>query len=93
MNFKTLSKALDSQDAHQLLGNGVKLVSTQRQLDNGTISLAGTVRKQAISFKITATGAVMSNDFVVRYVSGTYPLQMYRAGLKTAVELLNKRMM
>jgi hypothetical protein len=88
---KTLDKVLQSTELQALLSKGLKVVSTDRQLQNGTIALAGKVRKQSISYKITANGAVLSNEFRARTVTGAYPLQQYRAGLKAAGELLAKR--
>jgi hypothetical protein len=88
---KTITKAIESAEAQALLASGLKLVSTARQLQNGTIALVGTVRKQPVSYKITANGAVLSNEFVARMVKGAYPLQQYRAGLRAAGQLLAKR--
>ncbi len=89
---KTINKVLSqSPEAKFLQAAGLKLVSTERQLANGTIALAGKVRKQPVSYKITANGAVLSNEFVARTVSGSTDYQVYKAGLKAAAELLTKR--
>jgi len=88
---KTVIKAIQSPEAQVLLNAGLKLVSTERQLANGTIALAGKVRKQPISYKITANGAVLSNEYVARTVTRSSALAQYRAGLKAAGELLAKR--
>lgn len=88
---KTLTKALQSPEAKTLLGAGLKVVSTERQLANGTIALAGKVRKQPVNYKITLNGIVLSNDFVARRVSGATDYQVYKAGLAAAAELLAKR--
>ena len=84
--------ALQSKEALHLLSAGLKFVSTDRQLDNGTIALAGRVNKQNVKYEITASGCVLSNAFVARTVRGTYPLDQYRRGLKAAGELLAKRL-
>ena len=63
----------------------LKVVSTERQLANGTIALTGKIRKQPISMKITASGAVLSNEFVARRVS------TYTEGVKAVSDLLNRR--
>jgi hypothetical protein len=88
---KTIIKALQSAEAQTLLNAGLKVVSTDRQLANGTIALAGKVRKQPISYKITANGAVLSNEFVARTVNAASALVQYRRGLAAAGELLAKR--
>lgn len=87
-----IMNALQSKEAQQLLTAGLTFVSTDRQLDNGTIALAGRVNNQHVKYEITATGAVLSNAFVARQVYGEYPLDQYRRGLKAAGELLAKRM-
>jgi hypothetical protein len=63
----------------------LKLVSTETQLANGTIALAGKIRKQPVSYKITASGAVLSNEFVARRVAG------YKQGIQAVAELAAKR--
>jgi hypothetical protein len=88
---KTIVRAIESAESQSLVSQGLKLVSTQRQLQNGTIALSGTVQGQEVSYKITANGIVLSNDYVARKVKGSYPLQQYRAGLRAAGELLAKR--
>jgi hypothetical protein len=88
---KTITKALQSKEAQTLLTAGLKVVSTDRQLANGTIALAGKVKRQPVSYKITAAGAVLSNEFVARTVLAATPLTQYKAGLRAAGELLAKR--
>ncbi len=89
---KIITKVLtQSPEAKALLAAGLKVVSTDRQLANGTIALAGKVRKQPVSYKITANGAVLSNDFVARQVSANTEYGLYKAGLAAAGELLAKR--
>lgn len=63
----------------------LKLVSTETQLANGTIALAGKIKKQSVSYKITANGAVLSNEFVARRVDG------YKQGIQAVAELAAKR--
>lgn len=89
--MSTITKALQSKEAQALLDSGLKLVSTDRQIENGTIALFGKVKKKHVSYKITAAGAVLSNEFVARRVQGGTQYQVYKAGLKAAAELLAKR--
>lgn len=63
----------------------LKLVSTETQLSNGTIALAGKIKKTPVSLKVTANGAVLSNEFVARRVGS------YTEGFKAVSELLDKR--
>ena len=63
----------------------LKLVSTETQLANGTIALVGKIKKQPVSYKITANGAVLSNEFVARRVAG------YKQGIQAVAELAAKR--
>lgn len=63
----------------------LKLVSTETQLENGTIALVGKIKKQPVSYKVTANGAVLSNEFVARRVSS------YAEGFKAVAELAAKR--
>ena len=63
----------------------LKLVSTETQLANGTIALIGKIKKQPVSYKITANGAVLSNEFVARRVAG------YKQGIEAVAELAAKR--
>lgn len=87
-----IETALLSDEARRLIAHGLQFVSTDRQLDNGTIVLAGTVQGAPVKYTITATGAVLSNRFVAREVHGQYPLDQYRKGLRAAGELLAKRL-
>lgn len=81
-----LKNALKSKSLQTLLeSRRLKVVSTARQIANGSIALAGKIRKQSISMKITANGAVLSNEFVARRV------ESYQAGIKAVAELLDKR--
>jgi len=88
---KNLTKALQSPEIQTLQSLGLKVVSTDRQLENGTIALTGKIRRQPVSYKITANGAVLSNEFVARTVWGDTPYKQYKAGLKAAIELAQKR--
>lgn len=93
--LKTLVRAIDSPEAERLLAAGLHLTSTSRQLTNGTLVFTGAAKKRPVSYKITASGAVLSNEFVARRVAttaGDYPLRRYRAGMKAAGELLAKRL-
>lgn len=87
-----IETALLSDEARRLIAHGLEFVSTDRQLDNGTIVFAGKVNDRPVQYAITAVGAVLSNRFVARSVRGQYPLDQYRKGLRAAGELLSKRL-
>lgn len=63
----------------------LKLVSSEKQLENGTIALIGKIKRQPVSYKVTANGAVLSNEYVARRVSS------YAEGFKAVAELVEKR--
>lgn len=63
----------------------LKLVSTDLQLANGTIALVGKIKKRPVSYKVTANGAVLSNEYVARRVGS------YAEGFKAVAELVEKR--
>jgi len=90
MQNRNITAVLRTKSYKNLEARGLKLVSTDRQLQNGTIALTGKVRtgRKTItpSYKITATGAVLSNEFVVRRVNG------YTEGLQAVTEILDKRL-
>lgn len=83
MSIKTVLKSKALQDL--IAARKLKLVSTDTQLANGTIALAGKIKKQPVSFKITAAGAVLSNEFVARRVAS------YKEGIAAVAELAAKR--
>ena len=86
---KQLSAATKTKQYQQLIDSGLKLVSTERQLENGTIALAGKVgrgrARATVNYTISADGNVRSNRFVARRVEN------YREGLTAVQELLSKR--
>lgn len=83
MSIKSVLKSKALQDL--IAARKLKLVSTETQLANGTIALTGKIKKQAVSYKITASGAVLSNEYVARRVSD------YKAGIAAVAELAAKR--
>ena len=84
--MKTVKTALKSKALQELIAaRKLKIVSTELQLDNGTIALAGKIKKQPVSYKITANGAVLSNEYVARRVAG------YKEGIQAVAELAAKR--
>ena len=93
---RTLSAVQRSKQFQNLINAGLKLVSTERQLANGTLAFSGKIRagRKTIrpSYAVTANGAVMSNEFVARRVDGETPNQVYREGLNAVAELLEKRL-
>lgn len=86
---KTLTAATKTKQFKSLMEAGLKLVSTERQLTNGTIALSGKIgrgRKAVkVNYAVTANGAVLSNEFVARRVDN------YREGFQAVQELLSKR--
>lgn len=94
---KTIAAALRTKQYNALVGAGLQLVSTERQLANGTLAFAGKVRvgRKTVrpSYKITANGAVLSNEFVARRVDEDLvgSINGYRQGLAAAAEILSKR--
>lgn len=82
----SIKTVLKSKGLQNLVSTyGLKLVSSERQLANGTLALVGKIRKQPVSYKITAAGAVLSNEFVARRVD------TYGQGIKAVAELASKR--
>lgn len=94
---RTLSAVQRSKQFQNLINAGLKLVSTERQLANGTLAFSGkikagrkTIRPQ---YSVTASGAVITNGkFTARRVDGETPNQVYREGLNAVAELLEKRL-
>lgn len=86
---KQISNATKTKQFQQLLQAGLKMVSTDRQIDNGTIALVGKVGRgrnaAKVNYTISADGNVRSNRFVARRVTN------YREGLTAVQELLAKR--
>jgi hypothetical protein len=86
---KQLSSATKTKQFKSLIDAGLKMTSTERQLENGTIALSGKIGRgrntKTVRYAITANGAVLSNEFVARRVTS------YREGLAAACELLAKR--
>lgn len=86
---KQISAATKTKTYQQLINAGLKMVSTERQLENGTIALAGKVgrgrNRATVNYTISADGNVRSNRFVARRVEN------YREGLSAVQELLAKR--
>ena len=91
---RTLAAVQRTKQYQELIDSGLQLVSTDRQLQNGTLAFTGKVKagRKTIrpSYKITANGAVLSNEFVARRVSGT-GVSIYRQGLEAVKEIFSKR--
>ncbi len=83
MSIASVIKSKALQDL--IAARKLKLVSTPLQLTNGTIALAGKIKKEPVSYKITANGAVLSNEYVARRVTG------YQQGIRAVAELAAKR--
>lgn len=93
---KTLAAAQRTKQFSNLIASGLTLVSTDRQLQNGTLAFSGKLKvgRKTIrpTYAVTATGAVISNEFVARRVSGETPTATYRQGLAAVSEILSKRL-
>lgn len=93
---KTLAAVRRSKQFQNLLSAGLKLVSTERQLQNGTLSFAGKIRKGRATlrptFSVTSTGAVISNKFTARRIEAESQAVTYKQGLAAVAELLEKRL-
>lgn len=87
---RNIASVLRTKQFKKLQERGLQLVSTDRQLENGTIALAGKFKagRKTIkpSYQITANGAVISNEYVARRVNG------YTEGLMAVSEILTKRL-
>lgn len=92
---KTLAAVQRTKQYNALISAGLQLVSTDRQLQNGTLAFTGKIKagRKTIrpSYKITAAGAVLSNEFVARRVEGD-GVAAYRQGLEAVAEILGKRL-
>lgn len=93
---KTLSSARRTKQFQKLTKLGLVLTSTDRQLQNGTLSFSGYYRvgdKTVVpTYSVTANGAVISNEFVARRVKGEKMSDVYKSGLQAVSELLTKRL-
>lgn len=92
---KTLAAVQRTKQYQSLLAAGLKLVSTERQLQNGTLAFSGKIKagRKTIrpAYAVTASGAVISNEFVARRVQAETPMSVYRQGLQAVSEMLQKR--
>lgn len=93
---KSLAAAKRTKQYQQLLDMGLQLVSTERQLSNGTLAFTGKfkVGRQIVQpqVAVTATGAVISNEFVARRVQAETAVGTYRQGLSAVAEIVSKRL-
>lgn len=83
--------ALNSADGQALLQTGLKDHSTDQQIQRGTIHLVGRIQRKPVSIKITRSGIVTSNEFVVRRLNTASEAHMYHEGVLAARELISKR--
>jgi hypothetical protein len=92
---RTLAAVQRTKQYQSLIAAGLQLASTERQLDNGTLVLTGKVRvgrkNVGVKYAVTATGAVISNEYTARRVTGATPTAQYREGLEAVAEILSKR--
>ncbi len=93
---KILAAVQRTKQYKSLIDSGLKLVSTERQLQNGTLKFTGKLRagRKTIkpSYVVTASGAVISNEFVARRIEAETPMATYRQGLEAVGEILSKRL-
>jgi hypothetical protein len=93
---KTIAAVQRSKPFQNLLAAGLQLVSTDRQLQNGTLAFSGKIKAGRKTIKptyaVTASGAVLSNEFVARRVTAEKATDQYRRGLSAVSELLDKRL-
>lgn len=96
MDKRTLNSATKTKQYKQLIAAGLIDTSTDRQLANGSIKLVGKFKqgRKTIrpSYVVTASGAVISNEFVARRVSGETEIDTYRQGFAAVKEILEKRL-
>jgi hypothetical protein len=96
-NAKILAAAQRTKQFNALIAAGLTLSSTDRQLQNGTLAFTGKVRvgRKTIrpTYAVTASGAVLSNEFVARRVDDDIvgSIDGYRQGLVAVSEILSKR--
>jgi hypothetical protein len=92
---KTLAAVQRTKQFKSLVDAGLQLVSTERQLQNGTLTFAGKIRvgRKTVQrlYSVTANGAVISNEFVARRVEADTPMALYRQGLEAVSEIFSKR--
>lgn len=92
---KTLAAVQRTKQFKSLIDAGLKLVSTERQLSNGTLAFSGKIKagRKTLrpTYAVTANGAVISNEFVARRVDAETPVATYRQGLEAVAEILSKR--
>lgn len=98
MNKKTLTAATRTKQFTALTSAGLSFVSTDKQLQNGTLAFTGKfkVGRKTLrpKYAVTAQGAVISNEFVARRVDENLvgSTDGYRQGLQYISEILNKRL-
>jgi hypothetical protein len=94
-NSRVLAAVKRTKQFQSLIDAGLQLVSTERQLQNGTLAFTGKIKKGRKTFKpsykVTVNGAVLSNEFVARRVTET-GISGYRQGLEAIREIFEKRL-
>ena len=93
---KTLATIKRSKQFNKLTEMNLQLVSTEKQLENGTLSFTGKIKKGRKTirpaFSVTASGAVISNKFTARRIDAETLSDTYKQGLSAVAELLEKRL-
>ena len=93
---KALAVVKRTKEYKQLIASGLRLVSTERQLENGTLAFAGKfkVGKAVVrpDYKVTAAGNIISNYNIIRNVKCFAGTTAYRSGLKQIAEGMSKRL-
>jgi hypothetical protein len=93
---KTIAAVQRTKQFKTLIDSGLKLVSTERQLTNGTLAFTGKMKvgRKTVrpTYAVTLNGAVISNEFVARRIEAETPVATYRQGLTAVAEILGKRL-
>jgi len=90
---KAMSSALRSKAGTELINLGFEVTSSERQLKNGTLMLSAVLPNyQLISYIITGTGSVISNNFTCTKLDKADSKKMYKAGVQRVLELAHKRL-
>jgi len=91
---KSIASVQKTKQFQNLIAAGLQLVSTDRQLANGSLAFTGKLKagRKTVrpSYVVTANGAVISNEYVARRVSGPTQVATYRNGLDAVADILSK---
>ncbi len=80
---QVFAAAIRSSEFKLLRQNGWRLVSTERQKNNGTVALRHTLFRHTVV--ITTTGRVRANNFAYRYMYNGTPNEKLRRGMEAVI--------